>query len=162
MRTEKTAKATKTAKTTKATNSTKLNAAYGSNLSVSQMAYRCPDAKIIGTGKINDYKLVFRYHADIEKSVGSYVPVLVWELTAADEKQLDRYEGVKGGYYHQEDVTVLMDDGSQKEVMVYIMNNQKTQSLPSPEYLEIIEEGYERFGFDKKILKRALKEAEPR
>ena len=56
----------------------------------------------------------------------------------------------------------LMDDGSQKEVMVYIMNSQETQSFPSPEYLEIIEEGYERFGFDKKILKRALKEAEPR
>ena len=67
----------KTAKTAKTTNSTKLNAAYGSNLSVSQMAYRCPEAKIVGTGKINDYKLVFRYHADIEKSVGSYVPVLV-------------------------------------------------------------------------------------
>ena len=143
----------KTAKTAK------LNAAYGSNLSVSQMAYRCPDAKIIGTGKINDYKLVFRYHADIEKSVGSYVPVLVWELTAADEKQLDRYEGVKGGYYHQEDVTVIMDDGSQKEVMVYIMNNQETPSLPSPEYFEIIAEGYEHFNFDKKILKQALEEA---
>ena len=45
------------------------------------------------------------------------------------------------------------------------MNTQETPSLPSPEYLEIIEEGYERFGFDKKILKRALKEAkekEPR
>ena len=62
MKTAKTAKATKTAKTT---NSTKLNAAYGSNLSISQMAYRCPDAKIIGTGKINDYKLVFRYHAQL-------------------------------------------------------------------------------------------------
>ena len=149
----------RTEKTAKTTNSTKLNAAYGSNLSISQMAYRCPDAKIIGTGKINDYKLVFRYHADIEKSVGSYVPVLVWELTAADEKQLDRYEGVKGGYYHQEDVTVLMDDGSQKEVMVYIMNTQETPSLPSPEYFEIIAEGYERFNFDKKILKQALEEA---
>ena len=114
----KTAKTAKTEKTTTSKKSTKLNAAYGSNLSVSQMAYRCPDAKIIGTGKINDYKLVFRYHADIEKSVGSYVPVLVWELNKADEKQLDRYEGVKGGYYHQEDVTVLMDDGSEKEVMV--------------------------------------------
>ncbi|MBR0315369.1 MAG: gamma-glutamylcyclotransferase [Synergistaceae bacterium] len=161
----KTAKTAKTEKTTTSKKSTKLNAAYGSNLSISQMAYRCPDAKIIGTGKINDYKLVFRYHADIEKSVGSYVPVLVWELTAADEKQLDRYEGVKGGYYHQEDVTVLMDDGKQKEVMVYIMNNQETPSLPSPEYFEIIAEGYERFNFDKKILKRALreaKEAEPR
>ena len=138
---------------------TKLNAAYGSNLSVDQMAFRCPDAKIIGTGKIKDYKLVFRYHADIEKSVGSYVPVLVWELTAADEKQLDRYEGVKGGYYHQKNVTVLMDDGSQKEVMVYIMNNQEAPSLPAPEYLKIIEEGYEHFGFDKKILKKALEEA---
>ena len=159
MRTEKTAKATKTAKTTKATNSTKLNAAYGSNLSISQMAYRCPDAKIIGTGKINDYKLVFRYHADIEKSVGSYVPVLVWELTATDEKQLDRYEGVKGGYYHQEDVTVIMDDGSQKEVMVYIMNTKETPSLPAPEYLKLIEDGYEHFNFDKKILKQALEEA---
>ena len=38
MRTEKTAK---------------LNAAYVSNLSVSQMAYRCPEAKIVGTGNIN-------------------------------------------------------------------------------------------------------------
>ncbi len=30
--------------------------AYGSNLSVEQMALRCPDAKMIGTGKIRDYK----------------------------------------------------------------------------------------------------------
>ena len=83
--------------------------AYGSNLSVEQMALRCPDATIIGTGRIRDYKLVFRFHADIEKSKGSYVPVLVWKISKADEKRLDIYEGVSSGYYHQEKVKVLMD-----------------------------------------------------
>ena len=87
-----------------------LYAAYGSNLSVPQMSYRCPDAEIVGTGKIMDYKLVFRYHADIEKHEGAFVPVLIWSISKDDEKRLDKYEGVKGGYYHQEKVTVVMAD----------------------------------------------------
>ena len=68
----------------------KYNAAYGSNLSISQMALRCPDAEIIGTGKLMDYKLIFRYHADIEPHNGSCVPVLIWSITPADEVRLDR------------------------------------------------------------------------
>ena len=92
--------------------------AYGSNLSVEQMAIRCPDATIIGTGKIWDYKLVFRFHADIEKSKGSYVPVLVWKISKADEKRLDIYEGVSSGYYHQEEVKVLMDKTPINQVLM--------------------------------------------
>ena len=92
--------------------------AYGSNLSVEQMALRCPDAKMIGTGKIRDYKLVFRFHADIEKSKGSYVPVLVWKISKADEKRLDIYEGVSSGYYHQEEVKVLMDKTPLNQVLM--------------------------------------------
>ena len=137
----------------------KLYLAYGSNLSVSQMAFRCPDAKIIGTGKIKDYKLVFRFHADIEPCIGSEVPVLVWQISKADEKRLDRYEGVKGGYYHQEIVTVIMDDEKGSEAMVYVMNNQSGVEPPAKEYLRIIEDGYSHFGFDKKILEQALREA---
>ena len=150
-----------------------LYAAYGSNLSVSQMSYRCPDAKIVGTGKIMDYKLVFRLHADIEKHEGDFVPVLIWRISKADEKRLDRYEGVKGGYYHQEKVSVVMDDetdtdgnkeinaGSGKEIvaMAYIMNTQDTVSPPDAGYYQIIEDGYEHFGFDKKILETALNES---
>ena len=92
--------------------------AYGSNLSVEQMALRCPDATIIGTGRIQDYKLVFRFHADIEKSKGSYVPVLVWKISKADEKRLDIYEGVSSGYYHQEEVKVLMDKTPINQVLM--------------------------------------------
>ena len=155
-----------------------LYAAYGSNLSVSQMSYRCPDSEIVGTGKIMDYKLVFRLHADIEKhedsAAGSYVPVLIWKISKDDEKRLDRYEGVKGGYYHQEEISVVMDDetdtegsdgtnagGNGKELvaMVYIMNTQDKVSPPDAGYYQIIDEGYEHFGFDKKILKEALIES---
>ena len=147
-----------------------LYAAYGSNLSVSQMSYRCPDSAIVGTGKIMDYKLVFRLHADIEKHEGEFVPVLIWSISKADEKRLDKYEGVKGGYYHQEKVSVVMDDetdnkeinaGSGKEItaMVYIMNTQDKVSPPDAGYYQIIDEGYEHFGFDKSILKAALIES---
>ena len=155
--------------------------AYGSNLSVEQMAIRCPDATIIGTEKIIDYKLVFRFHADIEKCRGSYVPVLVWKISKSDEKRLDIYEGVAGGYYHQEKVQVLMDneviDGVKDEAsneasdeanngratltgMVYVMNNQNDTVLPDDYYLQIIEDGYTHFNFDKEILRKALQEAQ--
>ena len=135
-------------------------AAYGSNLSITQMASRCPDSKIVGTGKIPNYKLVFRYHADIEPCEGSYVPVLIWKISEADEKRLDRYEGVKGGYYHQETVSVFMEgqDG-EKKAMAYIMNKQDNVSPPDDHYYQIIAEGYERFGFDKEILAQTLREA---
>ena len=143
-------------------NNANFYAAYGSNLSVSQMSYRCPDSEIVGTGKIMDYKLVFRLHADIEKHEGEFVPVLIWRISKADEKRLDRYEGVKGGYYHQEEVSVVMDDeadGKELVAMAYIMNTQDTVSPPDAGYYQIIDEGYEHFGFDKKILETALNES---
>lgn len=67
--------------------------AYGSNLSVDQMAHRCPDATIVGTGVLKDWELVFRVHATIEPRPGCTVPVLVWAISERDEARLDRYEG---------------------------------------------------------------------
>ena len=34
--------------------------AYGSNLSVAQMAQRCPDAVYVGTAVLTDYRLLFK------------------------------------------------------------------------------------------------------
>lgn len=67
--------------------------AYGSNLSVEQMAVRCPDAKVAGMAVLKDWKLAFKVHATIEPCGGRVVPVLVWEISGKDEKNLDRYEG---------------------------------------------------------------------
>ena len=78
--------------------------AYGSNLNVRQMEYRCPTAKIAGTAVIRDYELLYKgsktgSYLTVEKKKGGAVPVAVWEVTAADEHSLDIYEGYPNFYY---------------------------------------------------------------
>ena len=72
--------------------------AYGSNLNLRQMAYRCPTAKVLGSAKLTGYRLLFRGGnggavATIEKQKGESVPVMLWRIMPNDEKALDRYEG---------------------------------------------------------------------
>jgi len=99
--------------------------AYGSNLSVEQMAHRCPDAKVAGMAALKDWTLVFRTHATIEPCDGRVVPVLIWEISQRDERNLDRYEGYPS-YYYKQDMTVTMTDLDGKNpqeitAMVYLM-----------------------------------------
>ena len=138
--------------------------AYGSNLSLEQMAFRCPDAKIAGKGMLEGWKLKFRYHATIERNERSRVPVLVWEISRKDEKSLDRYEGYPH-YYRKRKLKVAMTDlaGKNEETvtaMVYIMTESGEGGLPAASYYELLSEGYKRFGFDAEILERAVEEAE--
>lgn len=69
--------------------------AYGSNMVAEQMVFRCPNARLIGTGYLPNHQLEFFLHATvIRKRVdGPGEPVAIWEIDAADEKRLDRYEG---------------------------------------------------------------------
>ena len=72
--------------------------AYGSNLNVRQMRMRCPHATILGTANLKDWELLFKgsrtgSYLTIEECENGTVPVVIWEVTAADEAALDRYEG---------------------------------------------------------------------
>ena len=56
--------------------------AYGSNLNVRQMRYRCPEARIVGISVIKNYELLYKgsktgAYLTIEKKKGSLVPVAV-------------------------------------------------------------------------------------
>ena len=42
-----------------------LYAAYGSNINLEQMAYRCPNSKVAGTAMLKGYELEFRGVATI-------------------------------------------------------------------------------------------------
>ena len=66
----------------------KLYFSYGSNLNVSQMASRCPNAIQLGSTYLPNWRLVFRGVADIEPSrnVDDLLPVGVWEITDECEK----------------------------------------------------------------------------
>ena len=53
--------------------------AYGSNMSENQMAFRCPGARLIGTGYLPNHRLEFYLHATVERRrvSGPGVPVAV-------------------------------------------------------------------------------------
>lgn len=134
--------------------------AYGSNMNVDQMTRRCPDAKPIGGAILTDWCLTFKVHATIEPKKGFKVPVVVWEISDEDERRLDEYEGFPG-YYHKKHLDVWVNLWGRKgtrnvNAMVYIMNNVRRVEPPTVGYYNGIEEGYEHFKFDKRILRKAL------
>lgn len=132
----------------------RLYVAYGSNLNLQQMGWRCPTAKVVGIGKIENYQLLFNGVATIVPEEKASVPVAVWEIQPKDEQALDRYEGYPS-YYRKEDIKVKMENGEEITAMVYIMNRGKP-SLPSHSYFETIRQGYADVGLALADLMKAL------
>ncbi len=132
----------------------KLYVAYGSNLNMMQMGWRCPTAKVVGTGKIIGYKLTFRRVATIEPCEKSEVPVAVWKIEDSDERALDRYEGYPD-LYRKEMIDVEMSTGEYVDAMVYIMNLGRP-CMPYKDYLNTIVQGYKDCGLDPSYLNDAL------
>ena len=139
--------------------------AYGSNLNLPQMRVRCPNARVIGTSVIDGYRLLFKgsktgSYLTIEPKEGGKVPVVVWEVTESDEKELDRYEGYPTFYYKK---TITLDVKGiktgkirRKEAFVYIMHEERKLGSPSRYYIRTCLDGYRAFGFDERYLYDAL------
>lgn len=135
-----------------------LYVAYGSNMNLEQMAYRCPNSKVVCNGMINGWKLIFNVHADIIKS-GRYdvVPVVVWDIADEDWNMLDMYEGYPY-YYIKETVNVITDNEDIVKAIVYAMRDDKKGICPPfKNYFDTIERGYVENGIDVKYLYEALK-----
>ena len=142
--------------------------AYGSNLNMAQMEWRCPDAKPLGIAQISGYRLLFKgsnsgAYLTIEQETDSSVPVAVWAVSAADEARLDRYEGFPQFYYKKEmDITYKgMVSGRKRKVraFVYIMHEDRPFGIPSRQYMETCREGYDDFGLNRAILKKAVEDS---
>ena len=134
--------------------------AYGSNLSVEQMLARCPDAKVVGNGILYGWQLLFKGCATIEPNPAKNTPVLIWEISPRDEKNLDRYEGFPDFYYKKdlEVETFLLEGGEPVNLtaMVYIMDEKHICGRPSPYYYKVLKDGYAAFHFPKHVLRDAL------
>ncbi len=133
--------------------------AYGSNLNLAQMKYRCPTARFLGTGTVKNYELQFKGYpssafATIAPKDDCSVPVGLWELEAADEKALDRYEGYPSHYFKR-NIPVEIK-GQTVNAMVYIMNLKMRFGLPSVEYYHTVREGYKNCRLDTSVLDEAL------
>ena len=139
--------------------------AYGSNMSTEQMAIRCPRAKVIGTGVLKDWRLMFKgvaplSYATIEKWEGYQVPFVLWELTRRNEMRLDLYEGYPG-HYHKDYIEAEVN-GEKYQAMFYAKDASEAVDICDTHYYVVLAEAYEKFGFDMSILKEAWNFAKER
>ena len=146
--------------------------AYGSNLHKEQMSRRCPDARVVGTGWLRDWRLLFcgepegPAYLTIQPEEGCWTPVAVWAVSPQDEEALDWYEGYPT-LYDKTDLELEVREaatGERKDypVFVYIMTEELGPGLPTKEYLQTCAQGYEDFGFPTAILREALDESRRR
>lgn len=142
--------------------------AYGSNLSVSEMKKRCPEAVALGTAWLQGWMLQCRgaYHRaylTLERRESSAVPVVVWQILPEDEQTLDEYEDYPKLYYKvQLQVEYLdMESGQPKKTdsFLYLMNEDDPLAVPTEEYMAICAAGYAEFHFPQDGLTAAYQRA---
>jgi gamma-glutamylcyclotransferase (GGCT)/AIG2-like uncharacterized protein YtfP len=133
--------------------------AYGSNLDPVQFAHRCPGHVVVGLAELRDHQVVFPVPstgwgggvASVAVAHGQSVWGVLFEVTEADLRTLDRYEGFRGpghdsNLYDRETVSVQLvrpDDGSfarRLNALTYIARPVKP-TPPSRAYLEAIVRG---------------------
>lgn len=138
--------------------------AYGSNLNLRQMKNRCPLAKKVGSGVIEDYRLCFRggyqnKYLTIQSERHQAVPVGIFEVCPSDEDSLDCYEGYPSFYDKKEFTIKATIDGEQKEIkgFAYVMRDGMEYGRPHIEYVLIVAEGYCNFGFSMERLSEAYR-----
>ena len=134
-----------------------LYGAYGSNLNIEQMMYRCPHAEAVGSMVLQNHALVFRAVADIEYCKGSTVEIGLWKITRGCEDRLDIYEGFPSFYKKKLESDPTLADYDAKAVMLYFMGDRKWVSPPSDGYLQSVAQGYRDFNLDDACLIDALK-----
>ena len=125
---------------------TKIYLAYGSNLNHQQMAKRCPNSNYLGKTELKDWRLIFKSVATIERELGKYVPVGIFQITNECEKALDIYEDYPH-LYDKKELDVILD-GSEVTAMTYIMVGKYGIAPPSKKYFNVISEGYKNCGLN--------------
>ena len=116
-------------------------------MNLSHMQERCPGITRIGKFRLEDFRLVFSYHADIIPEERCLVHGGLWQITEDHEKSLDTYEGYPDYYgkYYQDDV------------MFYRMMQEDTDPEPPAKwYLQMVVQGYCDFGLTQEDFEESL------
>lgn len=116
--------------------------AYGSNLSVEQMAQRCPAAARGEVAALPGWRFVInrRGVATIVPDPEARVMGLLWDLSETCEVALDRFEGVTSGIYRKRSLDIR---GA--SALVYVATDERP-GAPRESYLESIAAAAESLG----------------
>ena len=122
--------------------------AYGSNMNISDMQQRCPGITCIGKFRLEGFRLVFNFHANIMPTTGCSVYGGLWHITKDHEKTLDLYESYPSYYnkYYYRDA-----------IMFYRMRAaSENLKPPAMSHLKTIIQGYKDFGFTQDDFEESL------
>ena len=129
-----------------------LYAAYASNLDPEQMLTRAPHSPAQGTGWLQGWRLTFGGEelsfegalATVVEDADSQVFVMLYDVPAFDEPELDRWEGNALGLYDKIRVRVATLEGD-LTAWLYVLNGYEG-GLPSARYLGMIADAAEVAG----------------
>ena len=123
--------------------------AYGANMSMDSMSWRCPNARAIGAFELRDWELEFYSHANIRPVTGSKVQGVLWLITEDCEHSLDAFEGCPDYYTKRS----WVQDG--RHIMFYEMADFK-RGQPTVGYISDMRESYHRWHLPVQYLYEAV------
>jgi cation transport regulator ChaC len=117
-----------------------LHFAYGSNMSRTLMAARCPGACALGTAVLAGWRFVIGVdgHGSLEPRAGGAVHGVLWRLTSRDLAAINAYEGIDTGVYRRRTLPVRQA-ARLYPALVYIVRRQG-HGTPRPAYIRVIVE----------------------
>ncbi|WP_134739523.1 gamma-glutamylcyclotransferase [Nocardioides sp. 503] len=126
-----------------------LYAAYGTNLDPARMSERCPHSPLHTTGWLEGWRLTFGGEdhgwdgslSTIVQDPFEQVFVAVYDITEADEADLDGWEAADSGLYRKTKVRVSTLTG-ELVVWTYVLDAYEG-GLPSASYLGMLAEAAE-------------------
>ncbi|TDZ37205.1 hypothetical protein C8035_v007318 [Colletotrichum spinosum] len=136
--------------------------AYGSNLSPTQMAARCPGARLVGLAYLPGYEFIINERQFANVVVAATGPAVaptrvygvLYTLTQADEDTLDRCEGVPWAYEKQTlpvvrqrgEVVGEAGGGDAVSALVYVDAARTAPGRPREEYVGRMNRGIAEAG----------------
>jgi cation transport regulator ChaC len=127
--------------------------AYGSNMERVQFKRLCLKATFVASAALSDYELTFSGNspmwgggvATIREKPGKQVEGVAWEISEAERKALDEYEGYPGLYVRKE-IQVRTRSGKALAAFAYIMEDPGREMPPSKRYKQLLISGAEEHG----------------
>ena len=136
--------------------------AYGANLNLDGMTFRCPGFKPIASAILPNYRFAFKGVADVVPMNGENVYGALYLLKPKHMKSLDRFEGYPNLYVKKQ-LLIKVLDGLVSEnftmATVYVMRDRDQYEKPSGGYLNTILTGCKQWelpkDYQEEILRRA-------
>lgn len=96
--------------------------AYGSNMSPSQMARRCPGAQPVDRAVLADWRLIITHRgsANIVPERGAETHGVVWRFENRHIGLMDRWEGVSRRVYRRAWVSLVLPDAGSLTALTYV------------------------------------------